>query len=139
MRLGIGCIYACAPLTLIASILLFTMAVMLRSGNWTFEVLAAKHGWDRRAKARTCRNGGIIYICISTVLWCLVLLDSFLIHLVQVPSFLSTLWRQQRLPSWRELRRTAQKPSSTRTQSATDVVVITDHTSPPEQPTNSYS
>lgn len=135
MGFGIGCLYACAPFTLIASILLFMMAVMLRDGNWTFEVLAAKHGWVRSDKSRACRNGGIIYLCVSLVLWCCILLDSVVIHLEKVPSFVLTLWRQRRLPSWRELRRNYRKSGTTHAQRAADVVVtgFSPPTSPPVQ------
>jgi hypothetical protein len=136
MGLGVGCLYACAPFTLVASILLFVMSVMLRDGNWTFEVLARKNEWDRSAKSRTCRNGGIIYLCISIVLWCLVLTDSFVIQLEKVPGFVATLWRQRRLPSWRELRRNHRKSSTHKEraqQPAADVVVTTLSTSPPAQ------
>ena len=135
MGFGIGCLYACAPFTLIASILLFMMAVMLRDGNWTFEVLAAKHGWVRSDKSRACRNGGIIYLCVSLVLWCCILLDSVVIHLEKVPSVVLTLWRQRRLPSWRELRRNYRKSGTTHAQPAADVVVtgFSPPTSPPAQ------
>lgn len=126
MGLGMGCLYACAPLTLIASILLFMLAVMLRSGNWTFEVLAAKHDWDRSAKSRVCRNGGIIYLCISAVLWVLVLLDSFLLQLEKIPNAVAVLFRERRLPRWRELRRSYRKTTTSglaRASPAVDVVV----------------
>ncbi|KPA84015.1 hypothetical protein ABB37_02151 [Leptomonas pyrrhocoris] len=139
MGLGIGCLYACAPFTLIASILLFMMAVMLRDGNWTFEVLAAKHGWDRSAKSKACRNGGIIYICISAVLWCFVLLDSFLIQLEKLPSVVSTLWRQRRLPSWRELRHSSRKRSAKSAHPAADVVVASLSPHPPAQSTQTLT
>lgn len=76
MSLGSGCIALCAPFTTIAAVLLFMMAHMLRSGNWTFMVLAAKHGWEREAKAATCQRGGLLYLFASTALWALVFLQA---------------------------------------------------------------
>ncbi|CBZ27209.1 conserved hypothetical protein [Leishmania mexicana MHOM/GT/2001/U1103] len=126
MDTSTGCLYACAPFTLIVSILLFMLSVMLRNGNWTFTVLAAKHSWDAEAKSRCCRNGGLIYLIISIVLWVLVVLDSFLIQLTRLPTSASKWWRQRRLPSLRELMRKHRKVSETEgVGHATDVIVMT--------------
>ncbi|KAK7194276.1 hypothetical protein NESM_000342600 [Novymonas esmeraldas] len=127
MGTGIGCLYTCAPFTLVAAILLFMLSVMLGSGNWTFAVLAAKHEWDAAAKARCCRNGGIIYLCISIVLWVLVAVDCLLIELEKLPSSVSKWWRQRRLPSLRELLRNRRKAADAQRGggAATDVTVAT--------------
>lgn len=122
MGTGTACLYACAPFTLIASILLFMMSVMLNNGNWTFAVLAAKHDWDSAAKARCCRNGGVIYICISIVLWILVFIDAFLIELAKLPTSAGKWWRQRRLPSLRELLRNRRKAAEAE-RPATDVTI----------------
>ncbi|GET88721.1 hypothetical protein, conserved [Leishmania tarentolae] len=125
MGIGTACLYTCAPFTLILSILLFMLSVMLQNGNCTFAVLAAKHNWDAEAKSRCCRHGGLIYLCISLVLWTLVTVDSFLIQVKKLPIFASTWWRQRRLPSLRELmrkwRRTSKVESVDR---ATEVTVM---------------
>ncbi|KPA84016.1 hypothetical protein ABB37_02152 [Leptomonas pyrrhocoris] len=76
-----SCVAVCAPLTAVASILLFMMAHMLRSGNWTFEVLAVKHRWEKEEKARVCRRGGLIYLFTSLALWALMLLHAPLLRL----------------------------------------------------------
>ncbi|AYU78954.1 hypothetical protein conserved [Leishmania donovani] len=126
MGTGTGCLYACAPFTLIVSILLFMLSVMLRNGNWTFAVLAAKHSWDAEAKSRCCRNGGLIYLFTSIVLWVLVVVDSFLIQLKKLPTSASKWWRQRRLPSLRELMRKRRKALETEgVDHATDVIVMT--------------
>ncbi|KAG5478454.1 hypothetical protein GH5_05392 [Leishmania sp. Ghana 2012 LV757] len=126
MGTGTACLYACAPFTLIVSILLFMLSVMLSDGNWTFEVLAAKHKWDTAEKSRCCRNGGVIYLCISMMLWVLVLVDSFLIQLEKLPNAASKWWRQGRLPSLRELMRQRRKAAETDgAGAATDVIVMT--------------
>ncbi|CAJ1018554.1 hypothetical protein, conserved [Leishmania lindenbergi] len=126
MGTGTGCLYACAPFTLIVSILLFMLSAMLHNGNWTFAVLAAKHKWDTSAKSRSCRNGGILYLFISVVLWALVLADSFLIQLEDLPTSASKWWRQRRLPSLQELIRKRRKASEAEgAGTATDVIVMT--------------
>ncbi|KPI88365.1 hypothetical protein ABL78_2540 [Leptomonas seymouri] len=81
MSLASSCIAVCAPLTAIASVLLFMMAHMLRSGNWTFEVLAAKHGWKEEEKAAVCRRGGFLYVFISLALWAVMFLQAPLYRL----------------------------------------------------------
>ncbi|CAG9574218.1 conserved hypothetical protein [Leishmania major strain Friedlin] len=126
MGTGTGCLYACAPFTLIVSILLFMLSAMLRNGNWTFAVLAAKHSWDAEAKSRCCRNGGFMYLFISIVLWVLVVIDSFLIQLKKLPTSTSKWWRQRRLPSLRELMRTRHTASETDgVYHATDAILMT--------------
>lgn len=92
-----SCIAVCAPLTSIAAVLLFMMAHMLRSHNWTFEVLAAKHGWEKEAKASVCRRGALIYLFTSLALWVMMLL--------QAP--LCRLWTL--IPSSRSLHRTEER------------------------------
>lgn len=62
---------------------------MLKSGNWTFEVLAAEEGWDADEKSMYCLTAGIVYIVISAILFVLVFVDSFCIDLGELGS-----WRQ---------------------------------------------
>ncbi|GET88720.1 hypothetical protein, conserved [Leishmania tarentolae] len=69
MSLASSCVALCAPFTTVAAVLLLMMSHMLRSGNWTFEVLAAKNGWDRETKANTCMRGGFLYLFTSLALW----------------------------------------------------------------------
>ncbi|KAK7194275.1 hypothetical protein NESM_000342500 [Novymonas esmeraldas] len=69
MPITASCVPLCAPFTSMAALLLFMMAHMLRSGNLTFEVLAAKHGWEKEAKASTCVRGGMLYLVASVILW----------------------------------------------------------------------
>ncbi|CAG9574216.1 conserved hypothetical protein [Leishmania major strain Friedlin] len=76
MSLASSCVSLCAPFTTVAAVLLFMMSHMLRCGNWTFEVLAAKNGWDREAKANTCLRGGLLYLFTSLALWIAVFLHA---------------------------------------------------------------
>ncbi|KAG5504385.1 hypothetical protein JKF63_04836 [Porcisia hertigi] len=126
MGIGTGCLYACAPLTLLVAFLLFLLSVMLRNGNWTFEVLAAKNKWNTTEKSRCCKNGGILCFCISIMLWSLVLVDSFFIQLDKLRTFLFQWWlqRRHRLPSLHELLRERREENRGEgTCAATDVVV----------------
>ncbi|KAG5478667.1 hypothetical protein LSCM1_06071 [Leishmania martiniquensis] len=126
MGTGTACLYACAPFTLIVSILLFMLSVMLSNGNWTFEVLAAKRKWDRAEKSRCSRNGGIIYLCVSMLLWVLVLLDLYLIQLEKLPTSVYDWWQDGRLPSVRELMRKQRKATGAEgAGAATDVIEMT--------------
>ncbi|TPP51353.1 putative integral membrane protein [Leishmania donovani] len=76
MPLASSCVSLCAPFTAVAAVLLFMMSHMLRCGNWTFEVLAAKNGWDRETKANTCLRGGLLYLFTSLALWIAVFLHA---------------------------------------------------------------
>jgi hypothetical protein len=76
MSLTSSCMAICAPLTAVASVLLFMMSYMLRSGNWTFEVLAAKHGWETAEKASVCQRGAVLYLFTSFALWVGLLLQA---------------------------------------------------------------
>ncbi|RNF23158.1 uncharacterized protein Tco025E_02958 [Trypanosoma conorhini] len=62
----LGC---CAPFTLTAGVILFTLAAFMQHGSWTFEVLAAKEGWSLEEKAKCCRNAAIFYVLLSAALW----------------------------------------------------------------------
>ncbi|RNF03955.1 hypothetical protein TraAM80_05409 [Trypanosoma rangeli] len=59
----------CAPFTLTAGVILFTLSAFMQHRNWTFEVLAAKEGWSLEEKSACCRNAAIFYVILSTVLW----------------------------------------------------------------------
>ncbi|CAJ1015242.1 hypothetical protein, conserved [Leishmania lindenbergi] len=76
MSLTSSCVSLCAPFTTVAALLLFMLSHMLRYGNWTFQVLAAKHGWEREAKANTCMRGGFLYLFTSLILWIVVFLQA---------------------------------------------------------------
>ncbi|CBZ27208.1 conserved hypothetical protein [Leishmania mexicana MHOM/GT/2001/U1103] len=76
MSLASRCVSLCAPFTTVAAVLLFMMSRMLRCGNWTFEVLAAKNGWDMETKANTCLRGGLLYLFTSLALWIAVFLNA---------------------------------------------------------------
>lgn len=98
MGLCLQCVFVCAPLTLVGSILLFMISFMLFHKNWTFEVLAVKHDWDTVAKSRCCRNGGILYLAISVVLWSCIAIHTYLIPLDD-PRFCAKVFRMRRIPS----------------------------------------
>ncbi|KAG5478863.1 hypothetical protein CUR178_05443 [Leishmania enriettii] len=95
MSLTSSCAVLCAPLTAVAAVLLFMMAHMLRHGNWTFEVLAAKHGWEMEAKANACMRGGFLYLLMSLVLWLAVLLKAHARRL-----WMQLQWGRKRGDEW---------------------------------------
>ncbi|KAG5478452.1 hypothetical protein LSCM4_04685 [Leishmania orientalis] len=95
MSLASSCAVLCAPLTAVAAVLLFMMSHMLRHGNWTFEVLAAKHGWEREAKANACMRGGLLYLLTSLVLWLAVLLKAHARRL-----WMQLQWSRKRGDEW---------------------------------------
>ncbi|KAG5501227.1 hypothetical protein JIQ42_06227 [Leishmania sp. Namibia] len=95
MSLTSSCAVLCAPLMAVAAVLLFMMSHMLRGGNWTFEVLAAKHGWEREAKANACMRGGLLYLLTSLVLWLAVLLKAHARRL-----WMQLQWGRKREDEW---------------------------------------
>lgn len=75
------CLYCCGPYTFTCSLLLFIMVGMFQDGSWTFEVLAAKHGWDVQQKVRCCRNAAVFYLVVSLALFLASFIDAYLFNL----------------------------------------------------------
>ena len=61
---------ACATFCALAAVLLFFFSFrMSGSAALCFAIPAAEHKWDLNAKARACRNAGVIYAILAGLLY----------------------------------------------------------------------
>ena len=55
------CANCCAVYSVLGVVLLLFFGAMFQRGAMTFQVTAAKHGWDMQEKATACYTAAILY------------------------------------------------------------------------------